>query len=256
MRPVIAALWRDARGALGFFTRLPVRCDDAEPSSLRMAPVAGVVVGTVGGLTIGLATLANLSPSLAALTCVLALIVTTGALHEDGLADLCDALGARSRERRLDIMRDSRIGTYGVCALAVSLMLRVVLIAGLIEVGGTLGVTAVIAGEALSRTLCLWPLYRLPPARDDGLGAWTGGVSGARIAFAGTLTIPVLVGATFAIGWIAIAVATLAAFAIAELTTRAARRLIGGQTGDVAGATQQLSSLAFLYALTICIANI
>lgn len=255
MRAVIAALWRDARGAIGFFTRLPVRSDDAAATALRMAPVAGVLVGALGGVAITLAMLANLPPLLAALTCILVVIIATGALHEDGLADLCDALGARSRERRLEIMRDSRIGTYGVCALAMALMLHVVLIAGLVESGGVVGVVAVIASATLSRTLCLWPLHRLPPARDDGLGAWTGGVPSGRIAFAGALTVPVLAASSLAVGWVAVAAATLAAIAVAELTTRAARRLIGGQTGDVAGATQQISSLAFLYALTICIAN-
>ncbi|MEM7567560.1 MAG: adenosylcobinamide-GDP ribazoletransferase [Pseudomonadota bacterium] len=255
MRGVLAALSRDARGALGFFTRLPVRCDDATPAALRMAPFAGFVVGTFGAGALVATTATGLSPTVAAFLVVATLLLVTGALHEDGLADTFDALGARSKERRLDIMRDSHIGTYGVCALVVAIGLKVSLLVSLIDAGLIAAALAVISAAIASRTMALWPLYRLPPARADGLGAWSGAVPRERIIFAFSLTI----------AWICVASALLLSFApiaallfawlTSELFARLARRLFGGQTGDVAGATQQVAELAFLITLTISLAN-
>src|SRR5215469_5256645 len=122
--------------ALAFYTRLPIphhpgiAGEDLAHASWA-APVAGAVVGAVGALAYGLAHAAGLGPLPAAGLTLLATLVLTGALHEDGLADTADAFGAAALpEDRLAIMRDSRIGTFGACALILSLGLRWVALAG------------------------------------------------------------------------------------------------------------------------------
>jgi adenosylcobinamide-GDP ribazoletransferase len=135
----------DVRMAIGFFTRLPLPstllgpADHSAPDFSRAAravPLAGLVVGLLAGLVLWLADLAGLSTLVAALLAVLAATILTGGLHEDGLADTADGLGAFGRARRLEIMRDSRIGTFGVIALIGAYGLKTALLAQLIETGG------------------------------------------------------------------------------------------------------------------------
>src|ERR1700681_983624 len=94
-------------------------------------PVIGALIGLLGALIYAIAFHFELPPSVGAALAVGATLAATGALHEDGLADTCDALGGGTRERKLEIMRDSRIGTYGACALVLSFMLRVGVLASL-----------------------------------------------------------------------------------------------------------------------------
>ena len=101
---------------------------------------------------------------------VAAAVLVTGALHEDGLADVADALGARDRARRLEIMRDSRIGTYGACVLILAIALRISLLAEVAAIWPVAAAGVLVMSASLSRTLCLWPLYRLPPARPTAWG--------------------------------------------------------------------------------------
>ena len=119
----------DMATALSFFTRLPVPFStDAGRSlsqSLWAAPLAGLAVALTGWLAFIVALWLGLFTDIAALVALGAMLVVTGALHEDGLADIADGFGGgREREAKLAIMRDSRIGTYGVCALTLSLIAR------------------------------------------------------------------------------------------------------------------------------------
>ena len=163
---------------LRFFSRLPVpaaRAPDAPgptlAASLRVLPLAGLFIGLCTALPLGVAQVIGLPPFLSATLGLMAGTLATGALHEDGLADTADGFGGASRERKLAIMRDSRIGSFGVLALIFSLALRIGALGALSTAFGTgAAVAAVLGAAALSRALALLPMATLPPARADGLG--------------------------------------------------------------------------------------
>ena len=181
------------------------------------------------------------------------MLLLTGALHEDGLADMADGFGGgRDPPRKLEIMRDSRIGAYGALAIGLALMLRVAALAGLADRGGLgLAAAGLVTAAAASRGLGLMPMALLAPARPDGLGHGAGrlpaGVFPAAsvIAIVLGLALPAWAGIPLPRAAMALGLATLAAAA----TTSVARRQIGGVTGDVAGACQQLCEIALLLGL-------
>ena len=118
----------DLRIGISLCTRLPVgpSAEIAEGDVARASwtfPIAGLLVGIVAALVYWIAIRANAAPFPAAAVTLAATLLLTGAMHEDGLADTADGLGGRTREQKLEIMRDSRIGTFGACALAISLLL-------------------------------------------------------------------------------------------------------------------------------------
>ncbi|HUB64580.1 MAG TPA: adenosylcobinamide-GDP ribazoletransferase [Methylocella sp.] len=258
MRPG-SSLLADFWFCLGFYTRLPVprTAHGANPPSLarfsravRMLPLAGAVLGAFAALIMGVAAGLGLRPLLAALLAVGCLILLSGALHEDGLADCADGFfGGATRERKLEIMQDSRIGTFGAVALLLSLSLRGASLALIADESLALAATVLIAAAAFSRTVALLPLAILPPARSNGAGHAAGKPETAALAIAAFLAIigglaPILAGATPARALTAMALTTGAGAALVPL----ARRHIGGQTGDVAGAAQQLGEIAFYLA--------
>jgi len=234
---------RGARAALVFLTRLPA--GRLETADFARAPGWFAAVGLgLGGLSAGIWFLAAWAwtPVLAALAAVALGLLLTGALHEDGLADTFDGLGSgRPADRALEIMRDSRIGSYGALALGVVLAGRVAALVAL----GTLAPVALIAGQGLSRAGMTLMLRAGPYVRQSGAGSGMTGPLGAgawplalAVAFAAALTL-------WAAGWALIA--GLAGLALAQLALRfwAVRRL-GGITGDVLGAAQVLGDLGFL----------
>jgi adenosylcobinamide-GDP ribazoletransferase len=213
-----------------------------------LVPVAGALIGLLGALVLGLAANLGLAPLPAATLAIAALLLVTGAMHEDGLADLADGFGGGATpERKLQIMRDSRIGTYGAAALVISLLLRVGTLAGLVATDLGLAVTVLVAAGAVSRTAGLLPLALLPPARASGSGfaAATPSLQSLQVAAALALAcacLPLLAGASLPRIIAACIAAALAAYSVSAL----ARRQIGGQTGDVAGAAQQAAEIAVL----------
>ena len=226
--------------AIGFLTRIPVGGGETAPGALARAmgmfPLVGVLVGGVGAAVYALANLALPRPA-AALLALGATVLVTGALHEDGLADMADGFGGGAdREAKLAIMRDARIGAYGVVALALTLGLRAVALAGL---PGPLSVAgALIAVHALARAAIPVAMQALAPARADGLGAGAGRPSAMQAGIAATLAI-LAAALVLPVG------AALAALAGAAIGTVAmvvlAQQQIGGHTGDVLGATEQLA---------------
>jgi adenosylcobinamide-GDP ribazoletransferase len=239
--------WREIRIAIGFFTRLPFSAPPG-PTSGRIAeaarafPIAGAVVGLIGSGIYLLGIEVGLSALLAALLALAATVVVGGALHEDGLADFADMLGVRGeRERKLAVMRDSRIGSYGVLALGFSTAIKVAALVGLGEPGAVAGalVTAHVCGRAVLPML----MRSLPLARTGGLAVDAGKPSAP--ATYQSLGIGLLISA-FACGpgcaLVCIVVAIVAAFLVSEV----ARRQIGGYTGDVLGAAQEIAQLAVL----------
>jgi adenosylcobinamide-GDP ribazoletransferase len=254
----------DLARCLRFYSRLPVPALpwEADPHALPdframapLVPLAGLVLGFVPSLVLSLALWLGLGPFVAAALAIAALTVATGAFHEDGLADTADGFGGGATvERRLAIMKDSLIGSFGGSALALAFLLRIGSLSALAErLPPTAAAGAIVAAAALSRTAGLIPLTLLPPARRDGASAAVGQPSGSGLAAAAVIA--------------AIATAILAALNAWPLPalvlmlvlpalvglglTRLSARLIGGQTGDVAGAIQQLAEIAAKIGLLI-----
>jgi adenosylcobinamide-GDP ribazoletransferase len=245
----LVAWWVDVTTALTFLTRLPLPLPEPDrPPDLaratRAMPLAGAAIGLGGAAVYGLSAALGLTPAIAGLLAVAATILLTGALHEDGLADSADGLFANAEPaRRLEIMRDSRTGAYGVLALILSVGLRATALAAIAAPGPA--AAALIAAHALARALPPAVMAWAPLARDDGLAAaagpaetehaWTALGLGAAIAL-------LLLG--FGAGLAAWIAAGLAGFAMIRL----ARARIGGYTGDVLGAIEQLGEIAVLLA--------
>ncbi|MBI5165255.1 MAG: adenosylcobinamide-GDP ribazoletransferase [Magnetospirillum sp.] len=230
-----------------FLTRL--RLPDPGPpgegglaQAMGAFPLVGAGIGVAGGAVFALAQ-PLLPPLAAALLAVLAMVLATGALHEDGLADFADGLGARGdRARRLEVMRDSRTGAFGVLALLFSVGLRSAALAAAPDALAGLG--ALMGAAALSRGVIPAAMQVLPPARRDGLGATAGTPDAGTAALAAGLG---LGAALLGLGTAA-AIAAVAAVAVAAAVTALARRVLGGYTGDVLGAVQQTTEIAVLLA--------
>ena len=219
----------DVAVCLMFCTRLPLATSmpaaggDVARASWAL-PVAGALVGALGGLAYWLAVRLGLPPLVAAALALAAGMVVTGCLHEDGLADTADGFGGSDRERRLEIMRVSRLGTYGVCALLMSLLLR----------------WSALASIADARAVAL---ALVPPARSDGLAAAAGPPPYAAVAAAGVLgalALGLCLGPTAALA----ALVLLAAAAV--IMARMIVKAIGGHTGDVLGALEQINEILVL----------
>ncbi|WP_454916920.1 adenosylcobinamide-GDP ribazoletransferase [Xanthobacter sediminis] len=251
----------DLVATLRFYSRLPLPdwgvTPHAAPDLDRLAyaiPLAGLVLGALAGLVLLAASALHLPPFLAAALAVATLVVITGALQEDGLADTADGFGGgRDREHRLAIMRDSRVGSFGATALVLALILRIGALEALIEAEGALrAALALAAAAAASRATAILLLRALPSARRDGASASVGQPApeaALACALVAALAVTVILVPAFGVG---------AAFAglLAPLLALAAMgllsaRLVGGQTGDVAGATQQLAEIAVLLAVLV-----
>jgi len=239
------------RSATGFLTRLPVAGNVDEPLARATPafPLVGAGVGLVAGLAFCLADWLGLGAWLAAVAAVLAAIVATGALHEDGVADVADGFGAHGdRERKLDAMRDSRIGAFGVIALVLVLAARIGVIAALAHPALVVG--ALIGAGALSRSYVVIAMRMMPLARQDGLGAGAGTPSFHESLAA--LLIAIAIGLAVLLTWSWL-VAAVAGAAAAALMAWRANRSFGGQTGDVLGTIQQVSEVAILAGLVACL---
>jgi adenosylcobinamide-GDP ribazoletransferase len=174
------------------------------------------------------------------------MILTTGAMHEDGLADFADGLAGDTKERSLSIMRDHQIGAYGVIALVLSLAMRGAAITLISEPYGVMA--ASIGAGAASRSSAVLIMTALPPARRDGLsvsvGSPTAGLAG------------IMLGLTFMIAWLVLPFGVslllmLSAIATALVIGRVALSRLGGQTGDVLGASSQVSECLALIVLVV-----
>ncbi len=252
----------DLAACTRFFSRLPLpKLDPADDPDIppdfrripRAAPLAGILIALPAAL-IGLILGWTALPELAtAIFIVGTLAATTGALHEDGLADVADGFfGGTTADRRLEIMKDSRIGTFGALALVVSVGLRSVLLATLLErFGAGEAMILFLGAEALSRTLMVWQWSQLPSARPDGLGNRFGtpdrGAAGQAAVFGALCLLPSAVALSVPALSLGLILAGLAAQGIGRL----ARTKIGGFTGDVLGAVQQVSAIAFLLGLAM-----
>ena len=230
--------------SMSLLTRLPLpalrpKAYAAAPEMVWAYPLVGALLGGMAALAGLFAIALGLPPNIAAGIALAVYMLVTGAMHEDGLADTCDGFwGATERARRLEIMKDSQIGTYGVLGLIISVGLRWIAVAGLLVTAPA----ALIAAAALSRSLLPMVMATTPHARDSGLSHSVGQPTPAMAALAllAGLLVALLCGGSVAFGAL-----VLAGLAVAALRLVAFRK-IGGQTGDVLGASQQLGEAAVL----------
>jgi adenosylcobinamide-GDP ribazoletransferase len=234
--------------ATAFFTRLPVEPHAAGAwrlgDSAWAFPLVGAGIGAVAAFTFFLAQLIGLGIWLGATLSVTASLVLTGALHEDGLADTADGFfGGRDRNEKLAILRDSRHGTYGVLAIVLSVLLRA---AALAAIGDPIHAgLALIAAHAVSRATLPAVMWGLRPARPDGLGA-TAGTPRLSAAITAALIGSAITLAALGPGRGVIALSFAGVFVLA--IGGVAWRQIGGYTGDVLGALQQIGEITILLA--------
>lgn len=238
---------RDITAAFGLLTRLPVAYVAPRAAGAWAWPLAGLAVGLGSVAVAGVAGWLGLAAPLAAALALVTAAMMTGGLHEDGLADCADGFwGGSNRLRRLAIMKDSRIGSYGVLALLLVTLMRWQALTLLLE-DGHWGL--ILAAASLSRAPMAALSALLPQAREAGLSASLGrvprqtAVQAAGLAF----VLALLTG-----GMMALAM-TLAAAAATLALALLARAKIGGQTGDVLGAGQQLAEAAALATATACL---
>ena len=236
----------DLRIGLSLCTRLPVGPSTplGEGDVARASwtfPIAGLVVGIAASLAYWLAIRVNVAPQPAAALALLATMLLTGAMHEDGLADTADALGGATREKKLEIMRDSRIGSFGALALAISTLLRWSTIADIAEPRYV--ALALISSHVAARACMPAFMHLVPPARTDGLSSGAGRPPSSSVIAAlllGTLCL------LFSFGLTGTVIALLMLAFTGFLLARIATKQFGGQTGDVLGAMEQIGEAAIL----------
>ena len=221
---------------------LPASAFQRQAQAAWAFPLAGLAVAVPAAFAGWAALAMGIAPLIAAGLVLAVQIMVTGAMHEDGLADTADGLwGGFDRSRRLEIMKDSAIGSYGVLALILSLGLRWMALAAILETG----VLATVAVAALSRAVLPVMMTALPHARADGLSHSVGRPGWATSI--GALGLGLFI-ALWASGPAVLGPFLLALLAVVILGM-IAKRKIGGQTGDILGATQQVSEIALLIAL-------
>ena len=239
---------RASRAAFVFLTRIPVGGFPYQPAEWRWAsaffPLVGAVVGAVAaGVFEWLRPVGALGAAYLALG---ASLLLTGAFHEDGLADTSDALGgAYDREKVFAILKDSRVGAFGACALVVSIAGRAALLA---QAEGR-AVEALVLVGAVARAAPVWQMVALPYATPDGSKSRSVARAGPAQALVGS-SWPLVIGGTLvAIRHLElwrVAAVFLTATVIALFTGWRFKARAGGLTGDFLGATEQLCELAGL----------
>ncbi|HEY4333994.1 MAG TPA: adenosylcobinamide-GDP ribazoletransferase [Ilumatobacteraceae bacterium] len=241
---------RNLRAAFAFLTRIPVPASAGEPFPLTSAvpwfPLVGACVGAaVGGAVAGLVHL--VPPIVAAAVGVVFGVAVTGAFHEDGLADVADAfVGGWTREDRMRILDDPRHGSYGVAALCGSIVVRVVCVAAL-GVSPAVAFACVLAAHALGRCAAVGLMITMPTASREGLAARATQALPRRSVIVGIAVGVAAAGA--ATGWW-IGPLAVAALVAAVGVGWYAQRKIGGITGDVLGAAEQLAECLVLVTAT------
>ncbi len=251
----------DLLACLRFYSRLPVPVLrwEAEPHAMldfghaiRALPLAGLIIAApAAALLFGAAKI--LPAEIAAALALTLFVITTGAFHEDGLADTADGLGGgRSLERKLEIMRDSRIGTFGGAALVLSLLLRWAALTALLKMGPGLAACVMLGAAGLSRWLGLMPVFLLPAARNDGAAFAAARPRPLPLALGGLIALALLALPFWAgVPAVRLALATVLAGIAALAMTRISKAQIKGQTGDIAGAAQQLAEITFLVTILL-----
>ena len=233
----------DLPAALGLLTRLPIQVNSEKAIARGAAsawayPLVGVIVGVILAVIASLLLSFGIPAVFAAGLVLASAVVLTGAMHEDGLADTADGLwGGWDKARRLEIMKDSHIGVYGVCAIVLALFMRYLAISMVLSF--EMHWMVFIAVGAVSRTNMVVLMALLPNARGDGLSQSVGRPAQQTVWVA----VAIGAGVAFACGYPSM---ILVAAVIGTICALIARSKIGGQTGDILGATQQVTAIALL----------
>jgi len=237
---------KDVYASVLFLTRLPAPSWPAATNrqlahSMWAFPVAGISAAVIAGAAFAIAEALGLPLFVAGLVGIAALILVTGALHEDGLADTTDGIGGgHDVQSRLEIMSDSRIGSYGTIALIVSVTSRAALLATIAQPLFVLG--ALVAAAAISRAALPLTIALDTPAKTSGLGVDAGKPDGINIGLAVLLgTVATAMAAPA--GWF---ICVIAALLSALVASWFCRTRLGGYTGDTLGAAQQMAEFAAL----------
>jgi len=252
----------DTIRSLGFLSRLPLPqgwladaddgLGDSLKTSMRAFPLAGAVLGFLAGLALLIADYLHLPAIVSGLIAVGFLAAMTGALHEDGLGDTADGFfGASTPDRRLEIMKDSRIGTFAALTLVIWTGIKVSLLAAIIDrAGACYAALALIGAEAASRAAILTVWHGLPSARAGGLADNLGTPKWETLVCACAIALAILVVTIIPAGGF-VALIKVLIFSIVLLFGFAKLCLakIGGQTGDTLGAAQQICAVAVLLGL-------
>ena len=259
----ICRLWFvDIVANLSFFTRIPIpksfSNDDLSTSPdftriPRAFPFVGAIIGLPALIVFPVLTYTALPEFILATLTVVYLTLVCGAFHEDGLSDSADGFyGGTSPQQRLEIMNDSRVGSFGVLALVFSVLLRVMLLTEVLSrTNGFSFALVLIAMASASRATSLWNWVAMPSARPDGLASRFGTPSKEVVWQANVvgliLVLPVIF--VFSLVHVILAIGFCLVFALA--LGKVAKIKIGGQTGDVMGATQQVAEIGFLIGLLL-----
>lgn len=252
LEPPRSGLVADVVMALRFYSRLPTgRSEHEAPDLSRIAmalPFASLMIGIGPALLLMLLVVSGFPPLFAAFFALAVFAIVTGAMSEDAVADSADGLfGGNTRERRLEILKDSRHGTYGVLAIVFTVGLKAAALSAIAARNPLAAATAWLAATMLARSGSLYLPLRLPPARETGAAATAGQVSrnafGVGIVFA---TIIAMVLAAPFTGLLGLALALVLATLVVIGWTWLCERLVGGLTGDLIGAAQALLELALL----------
>jgi adenosylcobinamide-GDP ribazoletransferase len=254
--PALAARFGDDLVmALRFYSRLPTGpAPHQRPDLDRIAivlPLASFVIGLVPIAVLLILEWIGVPTFFAAAFAVAALVTVTGAMSEDALADSADGLfGGNSVETRLEIMKDSRHGTYAVCALGLFLILRVVAVG---SISAPLEAAALLlTAPLIARSGALWLTHALPAARSGGAAAAAGRVTPRNFVIGSVIAVIVsFATAGFAVGLLGLAFAYGLCTLVALGWVVVCRRLVGGQTGDLIGALQALLEIAALTAFMV-----
>jgi len=247
-----ATFLADIVTATSLLTRLPLPGlfpgQRTASQAMGAFPVVGAFVGLACGVALSVGTGSGLSALAAAAIAVGCHILLTGGLHEDGLADSADGFwGGDNPQRRLAIMRDSHIGTYGTLALLIAVILKCALLADIATASLAGAVASLVAAGAVSRHAIVALMASAEPARSDGLAFSVG--KPTSDAWRTSLVVSVAV-AALTLWWAHGLLSTILSLLLAQGaligTTALARRKLGGYTGDVCGAVQQVSEIAVL----------
>lgn len=232
----------DIKTAFALLTRLPVKASFERTAEATWAfPIVGVCVGVVVLAIALISDWIGLGLGMSAGLAIAGGVIVTGALHEDGMADSADGLwGGWEPLHRLKIMRDSHIGTYGVLALGLVLLMRFSAISAVMN---ALHFGVLIAAAVLSRAAIPFVMTLLPHARKDGLSVKTGRPGGATAAAGAVIALAL---SWLCIGFVPTIFAACACGLVIAAVMKIAKAKIGGQTGDILGATQVLSEVCVL----------
>lgn len=228
--------------AVQFMTRIPIKREiEFSKKNLRTAisafPLIGMFLGLISGLIFRAFTVYD--DKVAAGMCILAMVVLSGGLHLDGLSDTLDGfLSGREKERTMEIMKDSRLGTFGALGLILVILLKFVFLSGL-GVDGWIGIPLAMAGGRLSAA---WMIWRFPPARKEGLGSMFKGSKPGKSIIVISVLLTAFVGILYPLGIVSL----LASIISGQFIGQWSMRKISGLTGDVYGAGIELSELTAL----------